>query len=81
MNTSQQPQSNDDNEEFPLTSELIGTITGHQPAVLNSEQISRIKRMSKRIGSGCIVIAIRNGHLVSINQVEKYIFAVDPTEK
>lgn len=75
-----QPQCNDDDEQMlPIDAEIIGKLTGYEPPVISTEHIKRIRRMAKRIHTGCIVLEIVDDKLICIDQMQKYI--IDPAEK
>lgn len=73
-----QPQLNDD-DMLPIDSDMIGKLTGYESAVISSDDLKRIKRMARRMQTGCIVLEIVDGKLSSIDQVLKYM--IDPAEK
>jgi hypothetical protein len=66
--------SEDDNTTFPLTTDMIETITQTQVGdVLSSRDLKKIKRFAKDLLHGTISLQIANGRLVAIDRTQRFI--------
>lgn len=73
------PLSHDDEQEkqdFPLTSELIGTVLGHkQLDVFQNKHIRFLRQHANRLQDGRITLVIKHGRIVAIETAKTYDFS------
>jgi hypothetical protein len=78
-----QSQSNNENEQesLPFTSEIIGTVTGSTPPVINADRRRKIDYLAKDY-TGCIVLVVNDGRIVKngIYRVEQFIIGPTTTD-
>lgn len=80
MQTSSQPQSNEyEQEQLPFSSEIIGTVTGSTPPVLNAERRRKVDHLAKGY-TGCIVMVVKNGRIVKDGMYRVQQFIIGPTD-
>lgn len=81
MQTSQQPQSNNEYEQrqLPFSSEIIGIVTGSTPPVLNADTRRKIDYLAKDY-TGCIVMVVRNGKIDKNGTYRVEKFSLGPTD-
>jgi len=68
MSALRQPQPEDNDEQLPLTPELIGKINGTKPAGINSDQVRELKRMLHG-HTGGILLEVVNGRVVAMHPI------------
>jgi hypothetical protein len=68
-----QPQDNDE-QQWPLTPELIGKILS-----LSSTQLRKLRRMHRNDFSGCLVLVVEHGQVVSVSKLEQ--FTIGPAQE
>jgi hypothetical protein len=57
-------QSNDENKNMPINSEIIGKINGIKPLALSSEQVRIIRRMLNGGYTGGILLEAVDGQII-----------------